>query len=84
MPVGNSDNVRIVSAIIKGQMKEILLIAAYLPTGTEAERVIEFQETLERICSIMDEHGRRRMIIIGGDLNVGLTRNTHTNKKICG
>ena len=81
VPVGNSDNVRIVSTIIKGQTKEILLIAAYLPTGTEAERVIEFQETLDRICSILDEHGRGRMIIIGGDLNVDLTRNAHTNKK---
>ena len=29
----------------------------------------------------MDEHGRGRMIIIGGDLNVDLTRNAHTINK---
>ena len=79
--VSNDTNERVLSAVIKGHSMEILLIAVYLPTGTQTEKVIELQETIDTICGTVDEHGRGRMVIIGGDLNVDLTREVHSTKK---
>ena len=79
--IGNRDCSRIVAAVIRSTRMEILLIAVYMPTGTSQEKVSEFQETVDMIAGIIEEHGAGKMIIIGGDLNIDLTKDTHVNRK---
>lgn len=76
-----SDQPRIVAVLVRGLSPEILLVAVYMPTGTDRDKVIEFQETLDKVCSIVAEHGNGRMVVIGGDWNVDLTRDVHRNRK---
>lgn len=80
VPVGTTDDVRIVSALVRGRKLDMLLIAAYLPTGTLKDKVIEYQETVDRICAIIQQHGEARVVLLAGDLNVDLTREAHVNK----
>ena len=79
--VGRNDNTRVIPTIVKGHGVEILLIAAYLPTGTEVEKIIEYQETIGKIGSIIDEHGQGRIVLVGADFNVDLTRRVHRNRQ---
>ena len=58
----------------------MLLIAVYLPTGTLKDKTIEYQETIDRICTLMQQHGKTRLVLVGGDLNVDLTKEVHRNK----
>ena len=76
--IARKDSVRVLAGIIKGLEIEILLIAAYLPTGCHTEKLIEYQETIDKICSYIEEYGKGRMVIIGGDWNVDLTRDKHS------
>ena len=79
--VGGTEDVRLVSVVVKGQRQDILVIAAYLPTGTTREKCIEYQEIIDLICTVIQEHGNGRFVLVGGDFNVDLRRDTHSNKK---
>ena len=79
--VGTTEDTRIIPVIVKGAGLDMLLIAGYLPTGTAREKCIEYQETIDRICTIIHEHGAGRLVVIGGDLNVDLRKQAHANKR---
>ena len=79
--VGPADDVRLVSVVVKGPRQDILVIAAYLPTGTSRDKCIEYQETIDRICTIIQEHGNGRFVLLGGDFNVDLRKDANSNKK---
>ena len=79
--VGAADDVRVVPVLVRGRTMEMLLIAVYLPTGTTQDKNIEYQEAIDRICSVIQQHGKGRVVVVGGDLNVDLTKKVHRNKK---
>ena len=81
VPVGAHEDTRIVPVLVRTKNIDILLIAAYLPTGTLREKSIEYQETVDRICTVIQQHGEKRLVLVGGDLNVDLTKEVHGNKK---
>ena len=81
VPVGVTNDVRVVPVLVRGRMMEMLLIAVYLPTGTTQDKSIEYQEAIDRICSVIQQHGKGRVVVVGGDLNVDLTKEVHRNKK---
>ena len=78
--VGHCDNSRILAVIIKATNVKTLLIAVYMPTGTTGKNN-RVPRDCDKIAGIIEDHGRGRMVIVGGDLNVDLTTEAHSNKK---
>ena len=60
---------------------KILLISAYLPSSSSKDSVLEYHETIDQLHELFQKYLDTHTIIIGGDLNADLAKDSVNNRR---